>query len=124
MLYHVTTVDRLDSIFGHGLVPAIGPRSAAFGETRARVYLFKDLSGVEDALMGWMSSAFDDVAHDLVVLELEPDEQILASLVESSAGYEVMIECVIHPGCIRRMLDESLQEVALLEQSAAPRHQS
>ena len=39
-LYHVTTLDNLNSIIRNGLVPNIGDRSKKLGETESRIYFF------------------------------------------------------------------------------------
>lgn len=58
MPWHLTPVDNLPAILRDGLLPAIGPRSAALGEMRASVHLFSDFASLDDA--DWLESAFDD----------------------------------------------------------------
>lgn len=60
MLYHVTTKENAEHIKKEGLKPSIGPRSEKAGEKEAKVYLFKDKTGMENAVTNWLGDKFDE----------------------------------------------------------------
>lgn len=112
--YHATHVAKLPSIFKSGLVPDVGPRSAACGEDVPRVYLFPRLVDCEDALCNWLGEElFDEEgspAQEVVVVEV--DVSGIAGVV--SVGYEFSCCTVIPPERIVRLLDEDLSPIPLL----------
>ena len=69
-LYHVTTLDNLNSIIRNGLVPNIGDRSKKLGETESRIYFFGSLDDVNDALMNWLLDEFSEDTK-LVLLQVK-----------------------------------------------------
>lgn len=95
--YHITPASRVDSIMHNGLVPAIGPRSAAAGEQEAFVYLFRSLLDAEDALMNWLGDAFDDDSVLLAILEVDASGLPLTS----TAGFELVCRGNIPPARVR-----------------------
>ncbi|HDS1721752.1 hypothetical protein NPS53_09585 [Pseudomonas putida] len=103
MLYHVTPLANLPSIFSNGLVPQIGERSALHGESSENLYLFTSAEACETALMNWLGDEFEDV--ELAVLEFE-DGDIAG---DTSSGYELVCHTSIPASCIKRVLDENLE---------------
>ena len=77
-----------------GLVPVIGKRSRACGESIAGVYLFSSREDVDTALMSWLGDEFDDDV-DLAVLRVECD-----SAVRGDVEYEYVCFETIVPECI------------------------
>ena len=94
MYYHVTPIGNLESIMRFGLVPVIGKRSRACGESIAGVYLFSSREDVDTALMSWLGDEFDDDV-DLAVLRVECD-----SAVRGDVEYEYVCFETIVPECI------------------------
>lgn len=66
--YHVTLASNLDSIMRDVLVPSIGDRSSALGESGPAVFLFPSREYLEDAT--WLADEFDE-EDELVVLEVD-----------------------------------------------------
>lgn len=77
VFYHVTPARNVKSIQKKGLVPAIGDRSSELGETEKAIYLFADLTDVEDAVMNWLGDAFDE-DETLALLRVELPDGITA----------------------------------------------
>lgn len=88
--YHVTEARNLASILRTGLVPTIGPRSQACGETTARTYLFHTRDDMENALSNWLGEYFEDV--QVAILQVETDNAIPVD-----AEYEVVCLETISP---------------------------
>jgi hypothetical protein len=84
-MYHLTLEKNLSSIMDSGLIPAIGSCSAAFGETVAAVYLFKELDDALDALANW----YGDTVGDQPVVLLEVDTECL-SLIKVEFEYQCL----------------------------------
>lgn len=105
MHYHVTPSKNLGSIMQVGLVPAIGARSKAFGETVPRVYLFTGLDACENALINWLGEEFEHLADEgLVILEIASNG--LSG--DSGVAFEFACSSVVSPDRILRVLDECL----------------
>lgn len=92
--YHVTQAHNLDSIFRTGLVPAIGQRSKACGESVARTYLFTTLDDLDNALSNWLGEEFED--EDIAVLKVESED-----VVPGDVEYESVCLETIAPDCIQ-----------------------
>lgn len=60
MALHVTATASLSSIATHGLLPSLGPRAIAAGESRPAIWLFPDIVHLEDALLGWADVLADE----------------------------------------------------------------
>lgn len=94
MYYHVTPVGNLESIMRMGLVPVVGDRSRACGESIAGVYLFSSREDVDDALVSWLGDEFeDDIALAVLAVECE-------NVVPGDVGYEYVCFETIVPECI------------------------
>lgn len=78
-LYHVTPKKNLSSIEKHGILPSDASDKKA-------IYLFKDKTEAEDALMNWLGDKFDE-NEDLAILTIDPKN---LTIVPSSVGYEVI----------------------------------
>lgn len=68
--YHVTPSENLESILADGLIPAIGLRSADFGETDNAIYLFPDENALNDGLGNWLGECFED-DEQLAILRVD-----------------------------------------------------
>lgn len=58
--YHVTTEANWPAIQRDGLIPAIGPRSAEFGEPEAAICLFTSDEALDTGLGSWLGEMFDE----------------------------------------------------------------
>lgn len=67
--YHITPIYNLDNIIQNGLEPKIGDRSNLIGEEHHSIYLFKDISDIENALMSWMENEFNE-DEELALLQI------------------------------------------------------
>ena len=87
--YHVTTYDNLDGIRQKGLVPSIGKRSMAYGETHPAIYLFANINDTIDAITNWLGDELtedDDIMLLIIKItipndfdfETTPDNQNIA----------------------------------------------
>lgn len=94
MYYHVTPVKNVASILRTGLVPFIGERARACGETTPVVYLFGSREDVDTALMNWLGDEFDNVV--IVVLQVQSD-----NVVPGDVAYEFISYETIAPECIQ-----------------------
>lgn len=99
-LYHVTLASNLPSILERGLIPAVGPRSAAFGEEKPAVYFFRSLDDVEDALVNWLGEEFDEDERIIVIEARLPDD---ASIEEEA--FETRVRSIVPP-CVLRVMDD------------------
>lgn len=96
-LYHVTTKDSLADILENGLIPKIGPRSSACGETEPAVFCFKSKEDIEDA--NWIVDAFEDEdGNDIEIVILEIN--FTGQKFKSDVGYEIAILEAIEPSDI------------------------
>ena len=100
-LYHVTPERNLPSILEQGLVPAIGPRSTAFGENEPVVYFFKSMDDVEDALTNWLGEELGKDERIAVIEARLPGD----TLIEEEA-FETRMKSVVSP-CFLRVMDDS-----------------
>lgn len=66
--YHVTPYSNVPNILKQGLLIGIGRLSQSAGEIKNRIYMFKDKTDVEDALMNWLGDEFPD--ERLAVLKI------------------------------------------------------
>ncbi len=102
-LLHVTTSSALESIRSHGLQPAIGPRSAAFGETVPSIYFFTSGSALRAANDNWLSEAFEDVEEPLVVLVVDVSAQ--AVHIDPAAAFEASVTVPVAAAAVVRAYD-------------------
>jgi hypothetical protein len=86
-LWHVTPKDNLSSILGLGLLPQIGPRSAALGELVPAVFCFDSPEDLSDALLNWLPDQFDD-DQELSLLEIQTPLSITPV---EGAGFEILV---------------------------------
>lgn len=61
---------NLESIRQHGIVPAVGERSAELREAHAAVYTFCSLEDVVTALSNWLGEAFED-DEELIIIKMQ-----------------------------------------------------
>lgn len=99
-LFHVTRAENLDAINAHGLVPAIGERSAALGETEAAIYCYRSLADVTDGLGTWLGECFEE-DEELIIIELT----VPLAWTQSEA-FETRIVNTVTPGAFVRVLTE------------------
>lgn len=93
MHYHVTEAENLASIMRDGLMPSIGARSKALGETCEVIYFFPTEEDMDNALSNWLGEEFEDV--EIAILAVASD-----SIVEGDVPYEHVSETAIAPECI------------------------
>jgi hypothetical protein len=110
LFYHVTPIKNLKDILNAGIVPSIGPRSEQIGETEPKIYLFRSIEDVENALMNWMSDAFDE-DQALVILEIKANSALLAQVNDCPDNFEVTSSLAIKPSCIGRVFNEEMEEL-------------
>lgn len=80
ILYHVTPLEKMESILKEGLIPQVGERSAQLNEEPG-VFLFPDYEDCETALGSWLGDEFED--EELVSLKVTlPDDFPLETPVE------------------------------------------
>lgn len=100
--YHVTRHADLESIFKHGLVPAIGERSAQLTangqpvEREPRVYFFPSLEDCETAMMQWLADYFSE------------DEPLCLLLVDLT-GHDLEQDCAFELSTRKPVPPESIQ---------------
>ncbi len=111
LAYHVTPIESLMSIFQQGLIPAIGPRSAALGEGAPRVYLFPSRADCEAGLAGWLGDEFDCDEVQLAILEID----ITGVQLESDVGWEIAATELILPERVVSVMDESWMAITSLQ---------
>lgn len=92
-VYHVTKKRNYNKIMSQGLVPKIGKLAKMANEPIEAVYLFKDLSCVDDA--SWFWDEHEDYDGEMVLLEVD-----IAGLdfePPTAEHYEVMVFEIIPP---------------------------
>ena len=82
--YHITPIENLEKIAAQGLLPMTGPRSSLLAEKEAAIYVFSDLTAVEDACNNWLADCFDE-DQELALLRITTPE---AALPSPGAEYE------------------------------------
>ncbi len=107
MLYHVTLRRNVSNILKEGLQPRVGVLSRDLGEKIPRVYLFEEVSAIEDALMNWFVEALFDMFPDepLSVLEVNATVEEIGGEREA---FEVHTEHGIPSKLIREMSADEL----------------
>lgn len=95
--FHVTRAEDIPSILLDGLVPQVGPRSSAFGEERAGVFLFTSFESAEHATMNWLGEEFGD-DEPLALLEVDLPQSIVS---HSVVPWELIVEEAIPPAFVR-----------------------
>jgi hypothetical protein len=111
--YHVTPIENLPAILEHGLLPAIGPRSAELGEDSPAVFAFVDRQSCDTALGSWLGDVFDDVPEGgLVIFEIKSDIRPTSS----DAGFEALFTQPVPPQCLR-VLGEDFKPLPEYEQA-------
>lgn len=120
LLLHVTPVENLHGILTRGLIPAVGPRSAACAEARPGIYCFSDQASLEDAFGGWLGEVFDE-RQRLALLAIKAPKRSDCD----AAGYEVVLREAVPPRQITvlsRNIDDVLDLGALINQGALRTH--
>lgn len=121
IVWHITTAESLAAIQLEGLVPAIGPRSQACGETDAAIYFFDSPEDIANAMDNWLGESFDD-DQQIALLEVDLPQGIC---VAEGAGFEVVVLDPI-PASAIRVLSADLDRLparfvmSLLEVSPSP----
>lgn len=111
--YHVTPIENLPAILEHGLLPAIGPRSAELGEDSPAVFAFVDRQSCDTALGSWLGDVFEDVPEGgLVIFEIKSDIRPTSS----DAGFEALFTQPVPPQCLR-VLGEDFKPLPEYEQA-------
>tara|TARA_Y100000034_G_C6910321_1_gene424388 strand:- start:11310 stop:11624 length:315 start_codon:yes stop_codon:yes gene_type:complete len=95
--YHVTVKENELEIFNKGLIPGKGKRSLLINEDRNAIYLFKNESAMEDALMNWLGEELEE--KELVILEIKLPETF--PIEENPNSYEAISYEIIDPKYIR-----------------------
>jgi hypothetical protein len=118
-MFHVTRASNISSILDHGIVPRIGDRALAFGETMPAVYAFPTVQDCHTALSQWLGDWFNDQedqeqqegqAITLVVVEFNAAG--LAQL-PREAAFEARFACTIPPSAFRALhSEEALGRIA------------
>jgi RNA:NAD 2''-phosphotransferase len=103
-LFHVTTLQSLDSIMETGLLPMIGPRSSKLNEPEPAVYLFPTLDHAADAIANWLGEEFDD-EDELVILEIAKEAPI------TDHEFEIVFRETIDPSEIISVMDEEMEVI-------------
>lgn len=98
-LWHVTAAGNKNRIEAEGLVPRIGPRSEAAGETVPYVYLFESTNDMEDALINWLGDELED--EELILCEISLPDSIAQTLIREPDSFELRCPRVIPPEYIR-----------------------
>lgn len=104
--YHVTEKTKLSSIQSEGLIPKIGERSQELGESIERIYFFRDMDSVQNALWNWLGEWFEDKDEDgdleLVILKVD-----LSGFKVEEEAFELTVTEKIHPDRILEIIPES-----------------
>ena len=96
-LYHVTPARNLDSITRHGLVPQVGERSMAAGESSKASYFFPSVEALEHGLTNWLGDQFPD-EEQLALLTV--DVTVGHARPTPNAAYEASVIHVVPPVAI------------------------
>lgn len=116
--FHVTPAANLSSILSDGIITAIGERSQIVGEKNKAVFLFPDVSSMENALMNWLGEAFED-EENLVILQIDlPDDFPVIREIDSNGDpfYECFTLCNISSEYISAIYDEKYNQIDMLTQ--------
>lgn len=105
--YHVTKKENLESIMTNGLIPKIGEMSQDLGEEIKRVYLFKNIKDMEDALMNWMGEWYEDnYGDDLELCSLIINLPDNFNIINEESLYEAYSYKIIEPKYISYFREE------------------
>ena len=99
--YHVTATKNLPSIKQSGLIPKIGTLSTIAGESKPRIYLFKNLEDVEHALENWLGDYISD-DEQLALLKISLPKEMRPR----KEGFEYQIFKTIQPENIEILSDD------------------
>lgn len=99
-LYHITSSSNIPAIKKNGLEPRVGTLSMLAGETDKRIYTFRHLEDVEDALMGWLGDYLPEEPIALIQIDLPDDfscKPVGLTVDGDEAGYEMCVYNHIPP---------------------------
>ncbi|MCK2000401.1 hypothetical protein MZM54_03220 [[Brevibacterium] frigoritolerans] len=97
ILYHCTSISKLESIMEEGLIPQIGERSIKMNEGEKGVYLFPTYEDCETALQQWLGDEFDE-EDEVITLEITLPKGFP---LEESVEYEKISRQRIGPQYVR-----------------------
>jgi hypothetical protein len=99
-VYHVTERHNVPTILRDGLIPKIGPRSKRAKEKTPRIYVFPDMTSMEDGVCNWLG---DEFTKRTSLLEINvPDEW----LTHDAVRWEATICQPVPPSCIKVIVDD------------------
>lgn len=99
-VWHLTDKQNVPSIMQNGLEPRIGTKSRSAKEKKNRIYVFPDLTSVEDALTNWW---YDNTEFRQALLQL----RLPASWVsQDKMRWEATIDKPVPPEFIKVMHDD------------------
>jgi len=91
ILFHVTPMEKVDSILTNGLIPQIGERSKKISEEKG-IFLFPSEEDMEQAMLSWLADEFDEDEELASLKIMLPDDFPLESPVEYERVSRVTIE--------------------------------
>ena len=117
LLFHVTLRENLPGIFRDGLVPQVGPRSDAAGESSPAIYCFPTWADCEQALLTWLGDEFEDeVEDDVVVVRVD----VPASTPRTSdVEFEVALLGPVPARCIAGVTDTEGNDIDFTKYAGA-----
>lgn len=97
MLYHITETFNIPEILKNGLIPQLGPRAIAAGETKPSIWLLSSMEDVTNAIEIWykMESGFTD----MTIIQIELPEN--AESIIRGPGFESVCFSIIPPNCLK-----------------------
>lgn len=110
VMYHVTLMERVESILADGLIPQLGDMAKKYGEVQNAIWLFPNLESTETALSSWLGEELDALYSDdceVAIIAVHLPESFSGSLIyDADVGYEVVCDSPI-PAEYLQMLDGS-----------------
>ena len=109
-VWHLTDKQNVPSITQNGLEPRTGAKSKSAGEKKNRIYVFPDLTSVEDALTNWW---YDNTEYRQALLQLRVPESWIT---QDQVRWEATINHTVPPNMIK-VAYADVSDVASLQES-------